>query len=166
MGITPIELKEYKIRVNKLGGNNRDDVEAFKELSVEALTETQKDFNKLKEKYKGAIIKLREHEKREAVLKDTITTAQKMVDTLKNNAMKEAELIIVDARHKAEQINGQAQKRAAEILNEIQGLKRQRLEFESSLKALLEYHQSLLDIEKKEAGYKDRQVEKIKIFPK
>src|SRR3972149_4661418 len=78
--------------------------------------------------------KLMEHEEREKILRETITTAQKMVEDLKNNAKKEAELIISEARIQADELIKKAHERVVKIQDEIYKLKKQRMEIQSSIR--------------------------------
>ena len=82
MPINPIEIKNYHLRKSFIGYDVKD-VEALKELCSESLIECAKEIAKLREDSLVLSAKLEEHEKRESILKDTITTAQRMVDELK-----------------------------------------------------------------------------------
>lgn len=165
MKITPLEIREYRLG-KKLFGYDVHEVEALKELTALALEEAKKKITGLEDELKGMASRLVEHEQREAMLKDTITTAQKMVDDLKNNARKEAEIIIAEARQQAEDISKQAKKRVQEIQEEIFQLKKQRIEIETSIKAVLDYHTSIILLEEKESRKADEEAEKLKFFPK
>ncbi len=165
MGITALEIKEYRLG-RSLFGYNRKDVEALRELCAEALTEAAREIAGLEQRLKDTSARLSEHEQREVILKDTITTAQKMVDDLKNNARREAELIVAEARQQADDITRQARDRVLEIQQEIAQLKKQRVELETSLKSTLEYHLSILAIEEKDSSKKDEETEKLAFFPK
>ena len=165
MKITPLEIKEYRLG-KKLFGYDVHEVEALKELTALSLEEAKKKITGLEDELKGMASRLVEHEQRETMLKDTITTAQKMVDDLKNNARKEAEIIIAEARQQAEDISRQAIKRVQDIQEEIFQLKKQRIELETSIKAVLDYHSSVILLEEKESGKADEEAEKLKFFPK
>lgn len=165
MAVTALEIQEYELKAGILG-YNKNDVEALRDLAVEALASATKKSNDLEDELKNLKRTLFEHEQREAMLKDTITTAQKMVDDLKGNAKKEAELIVVEAKHQADGITRQAQQRALEMQSEIQTLKKQRIEFETKLKAILDYHMSILTIDKDKSRQLDEQVEKLKYLSK
>lgn len=161
MSITPLEIREYRLK-GGLFGYNKEETDTFKELVAEALGDAKKKSSILEDELKTAREKLIEHEEREKMLKDTITTAQKMVDDLKGNATKEAELIIVEARHQADAVTRQAHKRVLEIQQEIQRLRNQRIEFETKLKAVLEYHTSILTIDEKDSKKLDEEANKLK----
>ncbi|MCK4739013.1 MAG: DivIVA domain-containing protein [Deltaproteobacteria bacterium] len=161
MSTTPLEIKEYKLN-NSMLGYDKADVEAMRELAVEALSSSKMALTKQEDQIKGLNVKLVEHEEREKMLKDTITTAQKMVDDLKGNARKEAELIVAEARHNADGITRQAQKRVLDIQGEIRELRKTRVEFEAKMRALLEYHLNILTLETKESNNLDEEAGKLK----
>ncbi len=165
MKITPIELREHIIS-KRLFGYDTHEVDALKELVAESLEEAAKKISSLDEQVKDMSSRLAEHEQREAMLKDTITTAKKMVDDLKNNARKEAEIIIAEARQKSDELARQANNRAQGIQEEIYKLKKQRIEIETSIKAVLDYHSKVLYMELKDAAGADREAEKLKFLTK
>lgn len=165
MKITAFEIKEHRLRKN-LFGYNTHDVESLKEIAASAIEYTNRKSNLLEEKLKMTMDKLSSHEKRESVLKDTITTAQKMVEDLKNTAFREAELIIAEARQQADEITRQARDRILGLQDEIFQLKKQRIEFETSIKAIIEYHSNVLLLEEEEAKKADEDVAKLKFFHK
>jgi cell division initiation protein len=165
MKITPLEIKEHKIR-KKLFGYDIQEVEVLKEITAVALEQGNKKISDLEEKLKDTASRLSEHEQREKMLKDTITTAQKMVDDLKNNAKKEAEIIIAEARQQGDEIARQAKNRVQTIREEILQLKKQRIELETSIKAILDYHSSVLLMEEKESRRADEETEKLKFLTK
>ncbi len=165
MGITPIELKEFQLR-RAAFGYNRKDVETLRELCVEALTEATKEIDRLKAELRAAEERLSEHERRESLLKDTITTAQKMVEELKTNARKEADLIVAEAQHEADRIIEQAHQEVAKLKEHLLELKRQRVEFETELRSLLTYHMNLIETGEKEAQKVEEEASKLRFFKK
>lgn len=165
MRITPLEIRDMVFKKTALGGYDRREVESFRETMAEALEEAKREITRLEEKVRDLEEKLAEHVANESLLKETITTTQRMSGDIKENARKEAELIIAEARMRADEIVKQAQTRVTEINGEIMRLKAQRAEFESSLKAILDYHSAKLLIEEEEAERADAEAEKVKFFP-
>src|SRR4030067_1153308 len=90
MKITPIEIKEHRFKKG-LMGYDKNEVNALMGIIAETIEELAKQNNKLEEKIKDMATKLFEHEEREKILRETITTAQKMVEDLKKNATQKAE---------------------------------------------------------------------------
>ncbi len=164
MKMTPLEIKEYALKKKALGFDPRE-VEALKELAATALEEANRQKALLEQRVRELEDKLAVHLKNEALLKEAITTTQKMSMDIKNNAKKEAELIIAEAKVRGEEIVRQARTRAKEINAEIAGLKKQRAEFEASLRALLDYHTTKILIDEEESKKADEEANKIKYLP-
>jgi len=164
MKITPIEIEGYTLRKKALGYDPRE-VESLKERAASALEESNREKTRLEEKVRELEERLSEHLANEALLKEAITTTQKMTMDIKENARKEAELIIAEAQVRGDDIIRQAQSRAGDISDEILRLKKQRAEFESSLKALLYYHTTQILIEEEESARADTEANKIKYMP-
>ena len=72
--------------------------------------------------------------------------AQKITEEMKNNAQKEATLLISEAELKAERILAGAENRLAQLNSNIHEVRRQKLQFETALKSLLETHLKMLSI--------------------
>lgn len=143
MKLTPLDIHEMPLKKNMFG-YDKEEIENFKETIVEAFTEASKDIFDLEDEIKALKIKLSVHDGKEEILKDTITTAQKMVGDLKTNAEKEAQLIVAEASQQADKIKMHAQQRVIDLQDDIQVLKVQRIELENSLESTLGYHTKLL----------------------
>lgn len=165
MKTTPLDIINHSLK-KSMRGYDRREVDALKELAAGALEEASREAMRLEERLRDTEIRLSEHQENERVLKDAITTAQRMVDGLKVNAQKEAELLIAEARMQADEIVRQAHARVKELQDEIYRLKQQRLEAESAIKAVLDYHSSRLLLE--DDGHKkgDSDAEKLRFLPK
>jgi len=74
-------------------------------------------------------------------------STQKMVDDIKGGAQREAQLILDEARCKAEGMVQQGHNRLAQLYEDIENLKRQRSQFEIQLRGLLETHMRIIDSE-------------------
>lgn len=165
MELTPMDIIEHNFKKG-MRGYNKKEVNSFKELAAGALENSAKKINILEEKLKSMAEQLSEHEERESVLKDTIITAQMMSEEVKENARKEAELIVSEARIQAEGLIKDAYQRIANIQNEIYHFKKQRLELQTSLKTVLEYHKNLLIMEEEEARKGDSEDDKFRFLQK
>lgn len=165
MKLTPMEIRSHHLKKSMRGYDVRE-VEILKELAADALEEANREVMRLEEKAKDLEDQLGEHVKNEIMLKETITTAQKMVENIKTNAKKEAELILVEAKLNGENIIKQAQTRARELQQEVMRLKRQRNEINSSIKAIIDYHSSTLLLEEEESLKADAEADKLKFLPK
>lgn len=165
MKITSLEIRNHPLK-KALRGYDVREVEGLRDLAAEALEGAAKEIITLEERLRDSNERLAEHVSNEKVLRDTITTAQKMVDDLKVNARKESELLIAEARLQAEEIVRQAQARVTQLQEDIFKLKKQRIEFETALKAIISYHSSALVMEEDEARKADAESDKLKFLHK
>lgn len=78
-----------------------------------------------------------EFRQRDETLRDTLMSTQKMVDDIKGRRPARAQLILDEARCKAEGMVQQGHNRLAQLYEDIENLKRQRSQFEIQLRGLL-----------------------------
>ena len=127
-------------------GYSRMEVDQFLLELAEVLgdaADSQKDMRKKIKRLEKAI---KEYRQRDETLRDTLMSTQKMVDDLKVTAGKEAQLIMDEARAKADATVQTGHNRLAQIHEEIETLKRQRTQFEVQLKGLLKSHLEMLEM--------------------
>ncbi|MCP3678237.1 MAG: DivIVA domain-containing protein [Deltaproteobacteria bacterium] len=165
MHLTPMDIREQKF-TKGLRGYDREEVDGFMELAAEVLEGAIKKSTLLEEKLSRMTRVLSGHEERETLLKEAITTAQSMSGAMKVNATKEAELIVSEARVKAEALVREGHKRVASIQDEIHNLKKQRLELQTAFKSILDYHSNLLMMEGEESQKRDAGDEKFRFLQK
>ena len=150
MSITPIDIQQHQFKTRPLG-YDKAEVDRFLELVAEEMERLTRTGQELKEELARHRADLDEMRGREATLKETLLTVQRVSDELRNNARKEAENILTEARLKGERIVREAEERRLQLLSEIQDIKRRRVSFESSLRSLLENHARMLDSDRRES---------------
>jgi len=158
-----MDIREHKFKKG-LRGYDKEDVESFMELAAEALEGAIHKTVLLEEKLSMMTRELSEHEERETLLKEAITTAQSMSGVMRDNATKEAEIIVSEARVKAEALMKETHHRVATIQDEIHNLKRQRLELQTAFKSILDYHSNLLLIDGEESRKRDAEDDKLRFL--
>lgn len=146
MSITPIDIQQHQFK-NSLFGYDKAGVDHFLELLADEVERINLESQQLREELVRTREDLAEMRQREATLKETLLTTQRVTDELKANARKEAELQLADAQLRAERIVRAAEERRVQLISEIQEVKRQKISFESSLRAVVESHLRLLDLE-------------------
>ncbi|MBI5562308.1 MAG: DivIVA domain-containing protein [Deltaproteobacteria bacterium] len=163
MKVTPMDIRAYQFKKTMRGFDPRE-VESVRDLAADALEDALREIAGLEERLKEAMRRLEGHQAGEAALRDTLTTAQRMTEDLKAGAARESELIIAEARLRAEEIIRQAQTRLHELQEEIFRLRKQRKELEISLKAVIDYHSSSLMLEEEESKRSGEMAEKVRPF--
>ena len=83
---------------------------------------------------------------------------------MKQNAQKTAERLIAEAELNAEKILNRAHGRLAQLHEDIAELKRQRMQIEVQIRAILETHTKLLDMGKEESKDADDEDLKVKLL--
>ncbi len=132
MKITPLDIRQKRFET-ALRGFSKREVEAFLELIAGEFEEVVKENIALKEELKRTQLRLEQHLERERTLQETMVTAQRISEDLKAAAKKEAEIILADAEHQAEKIVHGAHQRLVQVVEDINELKRQRVQFESQV---------------------------------
>ena len=147
--IQPMKLTALDIRQKQFSasfrGHDRKEVEAFLELIASEFEEVVKENIGLKEEMRRKQQKIDENHEREKTLQETMVSAQRISEDIKAAAKKEAELTIAEAELQGEKIVAFANRKLVQIVDDINELKRQRTQFESQLKSVIDAHQKLLE---------------------
>lgn len=156
MGITPIEIQQHQFK-SRFMGYDTASVDQFLEIVAEELERLHRQNNELKETLARTTVALEHLRDREKSLQQTLMTAQQVSEDMKANARKEAEIIVAESHLEGERIVRTADQQRIVLLEEIQALKRQKVSFEVGLKALLENHMQLLNVDILELHEDDQQ---------
>jgi cell division initiation protein len=144
MKITPLDIQQQQFRV-RFRGFDMVEVDNFLDAVANELEELLKENNQLREEDRRKIAIIQECEAAEKEIRNTLVSVQKITEEIKNNAQKEGELIIEEAKGNARKIVNDAQAQALQIEEEINHLKRLKAQCESSLKATIEMYRQLLE---------------------
>lgn len=145
MRITPIDIQQQQFK-SRLMGYDKAGVDEFLELLAGEIERLLRQNQDLQEELAHARSALAEMREREATLKETLLTTQKVTDELKANARREAELLLAEAEVRSERVMRNAEDRRLQLIEEIQEIKRQKIDFETSLRSLLEKHVRMLEL--------------------
>lgn len=165
MSVSKIDLLNKQFSRSMLG-YSRMEVDQFMLELAEVLGNAADSQKGLKKKIKQLEQSVKEYRQRDETLRDTLMSTQKMVDDLKVTASKEAQLIIDEARAKADATIQQGHNRLAQIHEEIEGLKRQRTQFEVQLKGLLKSHLEMIEMSDPEKERVEEMESKLKYLKK
>ncbi|HSM91841.1 MAG TPA: DivIVA domain-containing protein [Anaeromyxobacteraceae bacterium] len=144
MNITPLDITQKQFR-QVFRGLDGEEVEAFLALVATEFEALVKEVNHLRETNQRHVEEIAEYRSRERALQETLVTAQKASEEIRDAARKEAEITLSDAEVQAEKIVQAGHARFLRIVDDINELKRQRIQFETALKSLVESHIKLLD---------------------
>ena len=160
MKITPIDIQQQQFKIKFRGFDVRE-VDTFLEQTanfVEALLSRNKI---LREEIRRLKLEGQGYKKREETFKRAMLHSEKVLEQMKQNAQKSAELTIADAEVKAEKTLSRAQNRLAQLHEDITELKRQRMQIEVQIRSILESHSKLLEIGKEESKTKEEEDAKL-----
>ncbi len=146
MRITPLDIQQKNFPV-KFRGFDVEEVYAFLEIIREEMEELLRENANLKENVQRSDNHIKEYKDMEATLRETLVTAQQMVEDYKSNARKEAELLIKEAELKADSLIKDAQEKVIKIHEDIVDLKGVRRHFKEELKRLIENHTRMLEFD-------------------
>lgn len=146
MAITPIDIQQHQFKSRPLG-YEKYGVDEFLEQIAGEMERLMRLNQELREELARTKASLEEMRSRETMLKETLVTSQRMAGEIKKNAHKEAEIITANAQLQGERLLRDSEERRVQLINEIQEVKRQKISFDTSLRALVMSHIKLLDLE-------------------
>jgi len=146
MRITPLDIQQKQFPV-RFRGFDMEEVYAFLEVVREEMEDLIRQNTSLKEKVHRLESQLQDYRNMESTLRETLLMAQQMVEEYKENARKEAELIIKEAEQKADAIVRQAQEKVLKIHEDIMDLKGIRRHFKEEIRRLIESHLRMLEFD-------------------
>jgi len=161
--MTPLDILQHKFKISFRGFDVRevdgflgDIADTFQLLMNE--NETHKnEIDKLKQDIK-------EYLNREETFKLALLNSQSVMEQMKDNAQKSAEVIIADAEVKAEKILSRANSRLFRLQEDISELKRQRIQMEVRIASVIETHSKLLEIGRGEQQEMDEEDAKVRLL--
>jgi cell division initiation protein len=160
MSIASLDIRQQKFKV-RFRGLDVQEVDEFLNRVADELSAIQaknerlsSDIQRLKEENK-------EYRDREETFKRALVGSQKILEQMRENARKSAEIIISNAEVKAEKMLNRAHTRLAQLHEDIAELKRQRIQLESQIRSILEVHSKLLEEGKEEMTVNDEEESKL-----
>lgn len=144
MKMTPIDIS-HKTFQKKMFGLDEMEVMEFLQMVASSMEELIHERNALREALREKDLRISEFKERDHVLQSTITTAGSMAEKIRQDAEREAKLILADAQQKAEIVTRDSRDSLKRIYQEISDLKRARMQFEANLRALAQAHLTLIE---------------------
>jgi cell division initiation protein len=147
MRITPLDIQQKQFPM-KFRGFDVEEVYSFLEIIREEMEDLMRENANLKENVQRMENQLKEHRDMETTLRETLLTAQQMVEDYKTNARKEAELLVKEAELRADSMLKQAQEKVIKIHEDIVDLKGIRRHFKEEMKRMVESHMKMIEFDK------------------
>ncbi len=157
MSLTPLDIHNKEFR-KAFRGYEEQEVDEFLDLVVQEYERLYKENIDLKEALAAKDSNIGQYKDLEDTLKKTLVVAQKTADDMKESAVREAEVIIGEARLKAEQIIQDAGEKVRTALLDYENIRKQSQEFKVRFRALLKSQLDLIEESVDESTLAEKQV--------
>ena len=124
-----------------------DEVRAYLNIVAEEVAALQMERDRLDQEVQSVRALLDEHRQRETILKNTLLTAQRVSEEIKENARKQAESVVKEAEIQADRLLELAQSRAHEVERGILDLRAHRSALRTDVRALITRLTHILDLQ-------------------
>ncbi|HUP65767.1 MAG TPA: DivIVA domain-containing protein [Thermoanaerobaculia bacterium] len=141
--LSPLEIQKQTFG-KEMRGYGVDEVRAYLHMVAEEVERLLKDVDRLSRE--NALLRehVAEQSEREQILKDTLLSAQRVSEELKQNARKESELIVKDAELLSDRLMSQAMERVADLERKIGDLKLMRKEIRNKVHGTLDAFEQMI----------------------
>jgi cell division initiation protein len=153
--VTPLDVQQKRFHV-AFRGYDRTEVEMFLDLVRDQMEVLVREVTELREFRQSYDQHLHELNEKEDTVKNTMLMTQKLMEDQKDNARREAALIIKDAEIRSHQIVGNAQQEKVRLESEIQELRRRKHHFMEDLKRVIQMHQEMVNFEESGGDVKEQ----------
>jgi cell division initiation protein len=144
MKVTPLDLRQQRFQT-VMRGYDRGEVQAFLLEAADDYENALRENDKLRQDVAKLDAVLGEHRGQERNLRNTLLTAQKLADEIKEHAQNEAAIIVREAEGRADLLLQKAQTRLDDVQREIDSLRMKRREVENDIEALVRTLQTTLE---------------------
>ena len=165
MNLTPLDIQQQRFR-KRFRGFDPQEVDLFLDQMADAFESLLRQNEKLKEDILRLNQEISGYKNREDTFKRALLNSQRVLEQMKTNAQKSADLIVAEAEIKAEKILNRAHNRLAQLHEDIAELKRQRMQVEVEIGAVIKAHTKLLDMSREGMRSMDEEDRKVKLLQK
>lgn len=158
MKVTPLDLRQMQFG-SSMRGFDKQEVRAFLADAADDYEQALREIDRMRQELVRAEGALAEHRDRETNLRNTLLTAQRLADQIRENAEQEARMLVREAEGRADLLLEKAQARLQEVEREITELKLRRRDVEATLEASISALSNALDfVRAKDEVTKDEKV--------
>ena len=146
MKISPMDLQRQTF-AQKLRGFDPAEVRTYLNIVAEEVAALQRERDGLAQEVQSLRALVDEHRQRETILKNTLLTAQRLSEEIKDVARKQSESVVKEAEIQADRLIELAQSRAQEVERGILDLRAHRSALRTDVRALITRLSHLLDLQ-------------------
>jgi cell division initiation protein len=152
--ITPVDVRNQQFG-KSFRGYDPSEVDSYLEMVCSALEDLIKENAGLKERLSSVESTLIGYKDLEGNIKSALVTAQKSAEEIRENAAKEAQLLMRETKIKAERKMEESLNTLTSMKKQIADLQNTKKEYLARLKSLVETHLRVLEsMEKEDEAYK------------
>ena len=144
MRMTPMEIRQQQFDTQLFRGCDVQQVDAYLNQVANDYEELMRENSLLKEQLALIEERLRGVEEREKLLKETLVSAQRMTEEMKETAKREAQLILREAELQSEKMLEAARAEEAKIKEEVLTLRRAHRQVLEGIHSTVERFQRLV----------------------
>jgi cell division initiation protein len=160
MRITPLDIRKQEFK-KTMRGLDSDEVYAFLNTVAEEYETVLSDNKRLRERIVELEERLKEFKSMETNLRNTLLTAERITAEAKDNARKEAGLIVREAEVEAEKAAESIRAHTQQLRREILELKKNKDNYITRMRTLLDSHQGVINGFEDDFAEVDNEIEKI-----
>ena len=146
MKISPMDIQRQEFGP-RWRGYDREEVRTYLNIVAEEVAALQRERDSLDQQVQNMQGLLDEHRQREAILKNTLLTAQRVSEEIREVARKQSENVVKEAEMQADRLLELAQARAHEVERGILDLRGQRTALRTDIRAVVNRLTHLLDLQ-------------------
>jgi cell division initiation protein len=141
MRVAPLDLRQHRFKT-VLRGFDKTEVVALLTEAADDYEHALREMDRLRQDVSRLESLLGEHREREANLRNTLLTAQRLADEIKDAAQNEARLVVKEAQGRADLLLQKGQVRLEEVERDINEMRLRRRGVEGTLEASIQalYH--------------------------
>ena len=137
MKVTPLELRQRQF-ATVMRGYDRAEVNTILALAADDYEAALHEIERLKQELGKSETVVNEHRGQERQLSNTLHTAQKLADDIKDRAQQDAARVLSEAEGRAAMLVERSKTELQETQREIETLRTKRREVEASLEGIIE----------------------------
>ena len=145
MKLSPLDIRNQQFKTKTFGGLDADEVRAFLNQIAVDVEEICRENIDAADRLKFAQEQISHYQSIEKSLQDTALTMQKVLEQKSEDAKKEAEIILAEARNVAHKETEAIRLESADLKREIQILKDQRKNYFIRMRSVITSQSQMLD---------------------
>ena len=162
MRITPLDVRKQEFR-KTMRGLDAEEVYAFLSTVADEYEAVLNDNKALRERLLELDDKVQEYRSLEKTLRNTLLTAERVTVESKDNARREATIIVKEAQLEAERALRDIKTEAAKLRQQVQQLRAQRDAYLAKMRVITQSHLSFVDSTQNDFQVEDRALDGLDI---